>query len=205
MGEPNGQGGNNAANRLDALRQAYHDCQRCALAASRACVVFGYGRPGAPLFLLAERIAEMDEQTGRPFSGPAGDLLTRILAAPQVEIPADDVYLSNLVLCRAANNRSPRVAEMRACSERLAQEIELVGPQLLVVLGRLPWQQVLGGKGSLERQRGWYRTPDGLPAYVTLNPASALHGEAYAIRRKKLLIYEDWQAIAAAYRGLPQS
>jgi len=194
--------GNPLTSSLDALRQAYQGCQRCALAASRSRVVFGHGRPGAPLFLLAERIGEMDEYTGRPFSGPAGDLLTRLLAAPQVEIPTDDVYLSNLVLCRALNNRSPRVAEMRACRERLAQEIQLVGPQLLVVLGRLPWQQVLGGKGSLERQRGWARTPEGLAAYVTFNPASALHGEAYAIRRKKLLIYEDWQAIAAAYRDL---
>jgi len=196
---------NHAVDGLDALRQAYQDCQRCALAASRCRVVFGHGRPGAPLFLLAERIGEMDEQTGRPFSGPSGDLLMRILAAPQVEIPADDLYLSNLVLCRALNNRSPRVAEMRACRERLAQELRLVGPQLLVLLGRLPWQQLLGGKGALERQRGWYRTPCGLPAYVTFNPASALHGEAHAIRRKKLLIYEDWQAIATAYRGLSEA
>jgi len=196
---------NHAVDGLDALRQAYQDCQRCALAASRCRVVFGHGRPGAPLFLLAERIGEMDEQTGRPFSGPSGDLLMRILAAPQVEIPADDLYLSNLVLCRALNNRSPRVAEMRACRERLAQELRLVGPQLLVLLGRLPWQQLLGGKGALERQRGWYRTPCGLPAYVTFNPASALHGEAHAIRRKKLLIYEDWQAIAIAYRGLSEA
>ncbi|ETW99217.1 MAG: hypothetical protein ETSY2_41325 [Candidatus Entotheonella gemina] len=193
---------NHVADSLDALRQVYQNCQRCALAASRSRVVFGHGRPGAPLFLLAERIGDMDEQTGRPFSGPAGDLLMRILAAPQVEIPARDVYLSNLVLCRAENNRSPRVAEMRACRERLAQEMQLVDPQVLVILGRLPWQHVLGGKGSLERQRGWYRTPEGRPAYVTFNPASALHGEAHAIRRKKLLIYEDWQAIAAAYREL---
>jgi uracil-DNA glycosylase family 4 len=195
------QQSDDAANRLDMLRRTYQDCQGCDLASSRRRVVFGHGRPGAPLFLLAERIGEMDEETGRPFSGPAGDLLTRLLAAPQVEIPADDIYLSNLVLCRASNNRSPRVAEMRACRERLAQEMQLVAPQVLVLLGRLPWQQILGGKGALERQRGWHRAPDGLPAYVTFNPASALHGDAYAIRRKKLLIYEDWQAIAAAYRG----
>lgn len=195
---------NHVVGSLDALRQAYQDCRRCALSTSRSRVVFGHGRPGAPLFLLGERIGEMDEYTGRPFSGPAGDLLTRILAAPQVEIPVDDIYLSNLVLCRGRDNRSPRVAEMRACRERLVQEMQLVGARLLVVLGRLPWQQVLGGKGALERQRGWYRTPDGLSTYVTFNPASALHGDAYAIRRKKLLIYEDWQAIATAYRGLSE-
>lgn len=188
---------------LDALRLAYENCQRCVLSATRSRVVFGHGRRGAPLFLLAERVGEMDEQVGRPFAGPAGELLTRILAAPGVEIPAEDVYASNLVLCRSANNRSPRVAEMRACRERLEQEMQLVGSQILVVLGRLPWQQILGGKGSLERQRGWHYTTDGQSAYVTFNPASALHGEAHAIRRKKVLIYEDWQAIATAYRALP--
>jgi len=189
---------------LDTLQQAYQDCQRCPLSASRRRVVFGHGRPGAPLFLLAERIGEMDEQTGRPFSGPAGELLTRLLAAPQVEIPVEDIYCSNLVLCRASNNRSPRVAEIQTCRERLVQEIQYVGPRVLVLLGRLPWQQMLGGKGALERHRGWSRTPESLPVYVTFNPASALHGDAHAIRRKKLLIYEDWQAIAAAYRGLSE-
>ncbi|MDH3603067.1 MAG: uracil-DNA glycosylase [Candidatus Tectomicrobia bacterium] len=191
---------------LDALRIAYNDCQRCALAQSRQRVVFGYGPPQAPLMLLAERVGGMDEEMGRPFSGPAGELLTRILAAPGVEIPREHVYITNLVLCRGPADRSPRVAEMRACRERLQDEIRLVGPQLLVVLGRLPLQHFLGGKGGLERQRGWWSgaSPDlPMPAYVTFNPASALYGDAHDIRRKKVLMYEDWQAIGEAYRALP--
>ncbi len=191
---------------LEALRGVYSDCQRCALAQSRTRVVFGHGAPRALLLLLAERIGETDERVGRPFAGPAGELLQRILAAPRVEIPRDQVYITNLVVCRAPADRSPRVAEIRACQDRLQQEILLVQPQLLVMLGRLPMQYFLGIKGSLERQRGWSvwrHATATVPAYVTFNPASALYGDPYAIRRKKLLIYEDWQAIANAYRALP--
>ena len=190
---------------LAALRAAYSDCQRCTLAQSRARVVFGSGAPGAPLLLLAERIGSRDEQVGRPFAGPAGELLERLLAAPRVEIRRSDVYITNLVLCRTPAERAPRVGEIRACQERLQQEITLVAPRLLVILGRLPLQYFLGGQNGLERQRGWWtwhHESGVLPAYVTFNPASVLHGEARDIRRKKLLIYEDWQAIAAAYRAL---
>ncbi len=191
---------------LEALQEAYAACQRCALGQSRARVVFGHGAVPAPLLLLAERIGGTDEQVGRPFAGPAGELLRRILAAPQVEIPFHDVYITNLVVCRAPADRSPHVAEIRACRERLLQEIAVVSPRLLVVLGRLPLQYFLGVKGGVERQRGWYtwaHAAGSVPAYVTLNPASALYGEPHDIRRKKLLIYEDWQAIAEAYRTLP--
>ncbi len=188
---------------LEALRMTYAACQRCALADSRAQVVFGRGLPGAPLLLVAERIGESDEKVGRPFAGPAGVLLERIMAAPNVEIPRQDVYMTNLVLCRTPADRSPRVGEIRACQERLHQEILLVEPHLLIILGRLPLQYFLGLKGNLERHRGWHTWQHAAwhrPAYVTFNPASALYGEPRDIRRKKLLIYEDWQAIAQAYR-----
>ena len=190
---------------LENLRMTYAACQRCALARSRAQVVFGRGLPGAPVLLVAERIGKSDEKVGRPFAGPAGVLFERILAAPNVEIPRRDVYITNLVLCRTPAGRSPRVEEIRACQERLHQEILLVEPRLLVILGRLPLQYFLGVRGNLERHRGWQtwqHAAQRRPAYVTFNPASTLYGEPRDIRRKKLLIYEDWQAIAQAYRKL---
>lgn len=190
---------------LEGLRDLYGQCQRCGLAETRARVVFGCGRPQAPILLLAERIGGMDEDVGRPFAGPAGDLLTRILAAPGVEIPQDEVYITNLVLCRPPGDRSPRVAEVRACQERLETEIKLVSPQLLVILGRLPLQHFLGSKGRLEQHRGWWtgaHAAGETPVYVTFNPASALYGDPQDIRRKKVLMYDDWQAIGAAYRNL---
>lgn len=190
---------------LNALAVAYAECERCALAESRRRVVFGRGSPQASLLLLAERIGGTDEEVGRPFSGPAGELLMRILAAPGVEIPLEEVYITNLVLCRGPHDRSPRVGEIRSCQERLEAEIRLVRPHLMVIMGRLPLHYFLGGKGGLESQRGWWPEPfltHLVPVYVTFNPASALYGDAQAIRRKKVLIYEDWQAIGAAYRSL---
>ncbi|MGQ4810583.1 Type-4 uracil-DNA glycosylase [Candidatus Entotheonellaceae bacterium PAL068K] len=175
------------------------------MAHSRAQVVFGRGLPGAPVLLVAERIGESDEKVGRPFAGPVGVLFERILAAPNVEIPRRDVYITNLVLCRTPADRAPRVGEICACQERLHQEILLVEPRLLVILGRLPLQYFLGVRGNLERHRGWHtwqHAAQRRPAYVTFNPASTLYGEPRDIRRKKLLIYEDWQAIAQAYRTL---
>ena len=188
---------------LEDLRTMYAACQRCTLAQSRVQVVCGRGTAGAPLLLVGERIGEHDERVGRPFAGPAGVLLERILAAPNVEIPRHEVYMTNLVLCRTPADRSPRVGEMRACQERLYQEIGFVEPRILVIMGRLPLQYFLGLKGNLERQRGWrmwHHATRRWPVYVTFNPASALYGKAADIRRKKLLIYADWQAIARAYR-----
>jgi DNA polymerase len=187
---------------LDELKTEYANCQRCELWRSRNQVVFGYGNPKARLLLLAERIGNTDDMTGIPFSGPAGDLLHKILAAPKVEILQDDVYITNMVLCRTPKDRAPHVGEMKACRDRLMNEIGLVNPKLIVVMGRIPMQYFLGLKGNVEKQRGWYDVPQfGIKAFLTLNPASALYGEPPAIRQKKMMMYEDWQAIAKAYHS----
>ena len=193
--------------RLQALKTSYLTCQRCALATSRQRVLFGRGAPGASVLIVGERVGGIDEEVGEPFAGPAGDLLRRILAAPNVEIPYQEVYLTNLVLCRTPSERSPRAGEIRACQERLMQEVVLVGAPLIVLLGRLPLRYCLGCKGNLEERRGWHSWgPCGASrtAYVTFNPASILHGDVHDSRRKRWLIYEDWQAIAQAYRTLPR-
>lgn len=190
---------------LESLYAEYKDCRRCDLAESRLAVVFGAGNPQANLFLLAERPGGLDEITGAPFSGPAGDMLYRILAAPKVEIPRQDIYITNIVLCRPPQDRSPRAGEIKACSDRLWKHIELVDPRIIVAMGRLPMIYFLGVKGKLEELRGWYETlvrGRRLPVFLTLNPASALYGEPEEIKRKKAMMYRDWQEIARAFRAI---
>jgi DNA polymerase len=155
--------------------------------------------------LLAERPGRQDDVTGLPFSGPSGDLLDRILAAPKVEIPKRDLYITNMVLCRAPLDRSPRASEIKACSDRLHQQIALIDPQLIVAMGLLPMRYFLGLKGKLEEQRGWYETlvrGRRAPVFLTFNPASALYGQAWEIKRKKQMMYEDWKQIGARYQQL---
>lgn len=190
---------------LERLEAEYRDCQRCELCRSRTQIVLGVGSEPARVLLLAERPGRQDDVTGLPFSGPSGDLLDRILAAPKVEIPKRDLYITNMVLCRAPLDRSPRASEIKACSDRLHQQIALIDPQLIVAMGLLPMRYFLGLKGKLEEQRGWYETlvrGRRAPVFLTFNPASALYGQAWEIKRKKQMMYEDWKQIGARYQQL---
>jgi DNA polymerase len=190
---------------LTKLEEGYRACQRCDLWRSRTQIVFGIGNPGATVLLLAERPGRQDDLTGLPFSGPSGDLLDRILKAPKVEIPKDDVYITNMVLCRAPDDRSPRASEIQACRERLHQQISFINPRLIVAMGRLPMIYFLGLKGKLEELRGWYETlvrGQRVPVFLTFNPASALYGQAWEIKQKKHRMYEDWKQIGERYRDL---
>lgn len=187
------------------LEAQYRDCRRCGLYQSRTQIVFGAGVASAAVLLLAERPGRQDDVTGLPFSGPSGDLLRRILAAPQVEIPYDDVYITNMVLCRAPQDRSPYASEIKACQDRLHHHIAIINPQLIVAMGLLPMRYFLGLRGNLEDRRGWYETlvrGRRVPVFLTFNPASALYGQAWEIKRKKQLMYEDWKQIGDRYREL---
>jgi DNA polymerase len=110
-----------------------------------------------------------------------------------------------MVLCRAPEDRSPLAAEIKACSDRLQEQIQLVNPKLIAALGRLPMIYFLGLRGRLEDQRGWYKTlvrGKIVPVYLTFNPASALYGNPTEIKTKKRAMYDDWQKIAEKYREL---
>ena len=193
---------------LEQLHEEYKDCQRCDLSQSRKVVMFGDGDPNARVVLLAERVGGYDEERGHLFSGPAGELLDKILAAPGVEIPKEDVYITNLVLCRAPKDRSPKVGEIRACQERLFEQLEIISLKLLVAMGRLPMLYFLNLKGRLEENRGWHEFQLSnlvtVKTFLTFNPASALYGQPEDIKYKKRLMYDDWKQVGNAYREIIQ-
>ena len=121
---------------LEDLCHRVLSCQRCPLAQSRSQIVFGEGRAPAELMLIGEAPGEVEDQTGRPFVGPAGQLLTKILAS--VGIPREEVYITNVVKCRPPRNRVPTKGEMAACWEWLAAQIALVNPKIIITLGNTP-------------------------------------------------------------------
>lgn len=185
------------------LYKEYEHCTLCELCHSRQAVMFGDGEPNAQVMLIAERVGGLDEQNRKLFSGPAGELLIKILAAPNVEIPRKDVYLTNLVLCRTPQDRAPRAGEIKKCSPRLQEQIEILLPKVIIAAGRLPMLYFLNLKGTLEEHRGWHEVNvllHTIKTYLTFNPASALYGEPEDIKHKKMLMYEDWKKIGAYYR-----
>jgi DNA polymerase len=119
--------------------------------------------------------AEEDRQ-GLPFVGKAGELLTRILAA--MELRRDEVYIANIVKCRPPGNREPERDEVEACIGFLERQIDLVGPRILVCLGRVAAQTLLGDGLPISRLRGNWYSVRGVETMVTYHPAALLRNPA---------------------------
>ncbi|MDH3403713.1 MAG: uracil-DNA glycosylase [Acidobacteriota bacterium] len=173
---------------LEAVAREAAECTACKLAAGRLNVVFGSGRPGARLMLIGEGPGAAEDRQGLPFVGPAGDLLTRILGA--IDLERSDVYIANIVKCRPPGNRDPEPDEVAACRGYLERQIDLVAPRVIVALGRVAAQTLLGRDAPLGRMRGVWHEIRGIPARVTYHPAALLRNSGY-----RQPTWEDMQAV----------
>ena len=124
------------------LSHNIESCQACGLAAGCRRKVPGQGDPHAPLMLIGEGPGEQEDRQGLAFVGPAGQLLTRMLAA--ISLPRDRVYICNVVKCRPPNNRQPTPEEMAACLPHLRGQAALVRPRVILLLGATAVAAVLG-------------------------------------------------------------
>lgn len=147
-------------------------CQRCRLAEGRNRVVFGSGNPQADLMFIGEGPGAQEDRQGLPFVGPAGELLTRIIRA--IDLSRDDVYIANIVKCRPPNNRDPRPDEVAACRGYLERQIDLIQPKVLVALGRVAAQTLLGNDLPLGKMRGEWWLYQKVELRVTYHPAALL-------------------------------
>ena len=173
---------------LAALRTAAEACTRCRLAQGRQKVVFGAGNPAAELMLIGEAPGAEEDRQGLPFVGPAGELLTRIIQA--MDLRREDVYIANILKCRPPGNRDPQPDEVAACRGYLDRQIDLIQPRVIVALGRIAAQALLGNDSPIGQMRGqWYRIR-GIPAMVTYHPAALLRNQGL-----KRPTWEDMQQV----------
>ena len=173
---------------LAALAETVAGCTRCRLSEGRSKVVFGSGNPNAELMFIGEGPGAEEDRQGLPFVGPAGELLTRIIQA--IEMRREDVYIANVVKCRPPGNRDPEPDEAAACRGYLERQIELVRPRVIVALGRIAAQTLLGNDSPIGRMRGqWYQVK-GVPTMVTYHPAALLRNSAL-----KRPTWEDMQQV----------
>lgn len=144
---------------LQQLALACADCRRCGLAEGRQQVVVARGNPEARLMVIGEAPGAQEDAEGLPFVGRSGRLLDQLLAAAGLD-PAADVYICNGVKCRPPNNRKPTAGEMAACRPWLEQQIAVVDPPLVVLLGATALEAVLGIRGGITQRRGqWLSSP----------------------------------------------
>ena len=180
---------------LKILADAVASCSRCRLAEGRKSVVFGSGNPNADLMLIGEGPGAEEDRQGLPFVGPAGELLTKIIQA--IDMKRDDVYIANVVKCRPPGNRDPQPDEVQACRGYLEKQVALVRPRILVALGRVAAQVLLGNESPIGQLRGrWYQA-FGVPTMITYHPAALLRNQAL-----KRPTWEDMQQVRDRLRSL---
>lgn len=169
---------------LAALEASLADFDGCPLKKTAKNMCFARGRPGTGLMLIGEAPGRDEDLQGQPFVGRAGQLLDRMLAA--IGVGPEDVYITNVVYWRPPGNRTPTPQEVQACQPFLERQIELVAPQVLVLLGGAAAKQVLGVEDGIMKLRGKWRSYDNAgrairtmatlhPAYLLRNPAAKRH------------------------------
>ncbi len=176
---------------LDELREAIGDCRRCRLAGGRTQIVFGVGNPKARLVFVGEGPGRDEDLKGEPFVGRAGALLTDIIEKG-MRLRRSDVYICNVVKCRPPENRNPMPDEVAACSPFLLRQLALVGPEVIVALGKFAAQTLLQTTTPISKLRGnWYEY-QGIPLMPTLHPAYLLRNPA-----DKKLVWQDIKLVMA--------
>ena len=159
---------------LRKLQEEIGDCQRCQLSQSRKLVVFGEGDPESEVFLVGEAPGESEDETGRPFVGAAGRILTDIIERG-MKLKRSRVFIANVVKCRPPKNRDPEPSEVDACRGFLEKQLKIVNPRVIIALGKIATQCLLKTTESITHLRGMWSEFLGIPVMPTYHPAYLLH------------------------------
>lgn len=171
------------------------DCQKCGLCKGRKTVVIGEGNPQASLMLIGEGPGLQEDLQGRPFVGPAGQLLDKMLAA--IELEREDVYIANVVKCRPPGNRNPEPDEVEACLPHLRAQVALVRPSVILLLGAVALRATISPSASITRMRGSWIERGNVSMMPTYHPAALLRDAS-----KKRAVWLDLQAVQARLQSL---
>lgn len=163
------------AERLEALAAQIRVCTKCPLHQSRTLAVPGEGKASAKVMLIGEGPGREEDQTGHPFVGASGRFLDQVLEG--TDINRADLFITNIVKCRPPQNRTPKVGEVNTCtSNYLFEQIELLNPKLIVLLGGVAAKKLLGVK-SINEARGRLIEHDGRYYLVGYHPAVRFYRE----------------------------
>ena len=178
-------------------------CTQCELSKTRHKVVVGEGPVPCTLMIIGEGPGEQEDLQGRPFVGKAGQLLTKILNAADIHRETE-VFITNIVKCRPPGNRNPSEAESNACRFFLMQQLQLVKPKVLIVLGSPAIKNILPGeKRTITQLRGtWIKKTvpymsDLLYVMPMLHPSYLLRNPSSEEGKPKWLTWQDIKEVKA--------
>jgi uracil-DNA glycosylase len=170
-------------------------CQNCRLARNRRQAVPGFGPDHSGVMFIGEGPGFEEDQQGRPFVGPAGQLLTKMIQA--IDLRREDVYITNVVKCRPPENRTPLEEEIIACRPFLEEEIRRIDPKILVALGSCAAQTLSGTSKKISDLRGHFLDLQGRRFIATYHPAYLLRNPG-----AKRGAWEDLKKVRREYDAL---
>jgi uracil-DNA glycosylase len=190
---------------LKALREAATGCRGCHLWRGATQTVFGEGRKSSRVMLVGEQPGDREDRAGEPFVGPAGRELDRGLEAAGIE--RADAYVTNVVKHfkfeergRRRIHQTPKRFEIDACKPWLEEELKVVKPEALVLLGATAAKALLGSSFKVTQHRGELLESDLAPIVTaTIHPSAILRGPDDATRQQEREAFaDDLRAVAKA-------
>ncbi len=169
---------------------AVAECQGCKYANTRMNTVFGEGNLRARLMFIGEGPGKVEDETGRPFVGPAGQLLDKMIAA--IGMKREDVYICNVVKCRPPGNAVPEAECADACLPYLRMQVRCIAPEVIVLLGKTAVTHVLKDTSSMIRIHGRVYDKGRFKIVPTYHPSALLRDES-----KKRLAWNDFKVVRA--------
>ena len=170
------------------LEKSIQGCNKCKLSKTRRNIVFGEGNKKARIMFIGEGPGQEEDNQGKPFVGRAGQLMD--LAFQTVGIVREDVYIANIIKCRPPANRNPEEDECTACLNYLRNQVLLIKPEIIVLLGSIALQHILGKEYKITAARGNWIEKKGIKYMPTWHPAALLRDET-----KKVNFIKDLQLV----------
>lgn len=170
------------------LEKSILECKKCRLCTNRTNIVFGQGNKKARLMFIGEGPGADEDKQGIPFVGKAGQLMNNAFQA--LEINREDVYIANIVKCRPPSNRVPEDDEAQTCLNYLRNQIILIKPKIIVLLGSTALKNILGKEYGITAVRGNWMEKNGIKYMPTWHPAALLRDE-----NKKIEFWQDLKEV----------
>jgi len=161
-------------NQLETIKQNVIKCTKCDLCKTRTNAVPGKGNFQSDVIFVGEAPGRNEDRNGEPFVGVAGKKLS--IALGEAGISRDDVYITNIVKCRPPNNRVPNTNERDTCKDYLKQEISIINPEIICILGNTAFNSILGG-AEITKFRGKVVRKDNQLYFLTIHPAATIYNQ----------------------------
>ena len=177
------------------LEESIKGCNKCKLCSGRTNIVFGVGNKNADIMFIGEGPGADEDIQGKPFVGKAGQLMDNAFEA--LEIKREEVYIGNIVKCRPPQNRNPELDETLACMDYLRNQVLLIKPKIIVLLGSIALKNILGEEYGITNSRGKWIEKKGIWYIPTFHPAALLRDES-----KKIDFWRDLKLVKEKIKEL---